>query len=185
MMHTWKKFIAAAFLGSALLLPLGMTSAKEAMVGMPNPLVEYSSYSELNDAVHFRPLALPKGTVLAGKYKPSAYISISGETADVRYDLEKGGSLMIRSAKVGKGSQDISGIYTKNWKEQNFDGTTVSVAKVQKNCYAARWKVGDYTFAVYGEKMKEKDFKKLLPALVDYTEQHYGDSVNPMARYKR
>ena len=186
MTQNWKRAVAALVLGSTLLLPLSMASAKEPMVGMPNPLVEYRTYNELSDAVHFRPLSMPKGTFLAGKYKPAAYIAISGDVADVRYGLEKDdGQLMLRSAKVGKGNQDISGIYTKNWKEKNLDGVTVSVAKVDKNHYAARWKVGSYTFAMYGEKMKEKAFMKLLPTMVDYTEQHYGEDVNPYARSLR
>ncbi len=182
MKNNWKKIATAFVLGSALLLPLGMTSAKDPMIGMPNPLVEYQTYGELSDAVHFRPLTMPKGTFLAGKYKPAAYISISGNVADVRYDLEKGGDIMIRTAKVGKGDQDISGIYTKNWKEKNFDGVTVSMAKLEKNAYAARWKVGDYTFSVSSNKLNEKDFKKLVSVLVDCTEDHYSVSVNPVAR---
>ena len=182
MKNTWKKIVAALALGSALLMPLGMTSAKDVVVGMPNPLVEYHSYSELMDAVDFRPLSMPRGTFLAGKYKSTDYIAISGDVADVRYELENGGSLMIRSAKVGKGTQDISGICGAKWKEANFDGVTVSRAKLKDKAYAARWSVGEYTFAVTSEKLKEKDFKKLISVLVDYTEDHYTESYNPYLR---
>ncbi len=182
MKNTWKKWAAALVLGSALLVPLGMTSAKDVMVGMPNPLVEYQNYSELMDAVDFRPLSMPRGTFLAGKYKPTDYIAISGQVADVRYALEDEGTLTIRSAKVGKGSQDISGIYGVKWKEVNFDGVTVSRAKLKDKAYAARWSVGEYTFSVTSEKLKEKDFKKLISVLVDYTEDNYAESRNPYAR---
>ncbi len=182
MKNNWKKIAAAFVLGSALLVPLGMTSAKDPVIGMPNPLVQYQTYSELSDAVDFRPLSMPRGTFLAGKYKSTDYIAISGDVADVRYALENGGSLMFRSAKVGKGTQDISGIYGAKWKEANFDGVIVSRAKLKDNVYAARWNVGEYTFAVTSEKLKEKDFKKLISVLVDYTEDQYTASYNPYLR---
>ncbi len=182
MIYNWKKVAAALALGSALLMPLGMTSAKDVEVGMPNPLVEYRTYTELTNALDFCPLSMPRGTFLAGKYKSTDYIAISGNVADVRYALENDGNLTIRSAKVGTGTQDISGIYGAKWKEVNYDGVMVTQAKLKDKAYAARWNVGEYTFAVTSEKLKEKEFKKLISVLVDYTEDHYSESYNPYLR---
>lgn len=177
MKNTWKHILAAACIGAAVLVPAFGSSAKEEpLIGMPNPIVEYQTMPELEKVVGFRPLVLPKGTFLGGKYKVEAISSISGQLADVRYKLKGKSTLTIRSQRFDvPSSQDISGVYTGNWKRETIGQTGVDIAKLPKDSYAARWVVGNYSFAVVGEHMKEKDFRRLLTeVLVDRTEDFYG-----------
>ena len=177
MRNNWKRIVAAACIGAAVLVPVfGSSAQEEPLIGMPNPIVEYKTMPELENVVGFRPLILPKGTFLGGKYKVEAISSISGQMADVRYKLGGKGKLTIRSQKFdAPSSQDISGVYTGNWKRETISQTGVDIAKFAKASYAARWVVGNYSFAVIGEHMKEKDFNRLLTeVLVDHTEYFYG-----------
>lgn len=186
MKKKWTYMAAAWCLGAALAFPLGRSFAmKETPVGMPNPVAAYDNFVELETAVGFRPLLLPKGTFLAGQYTVDGISSIDGSIAQVRYTLADGGSLFLRSAKMEEAHpmKDISGVYTDKWKDKKMDETTVSIAKVGKNTYAAHWTVDGYAFSLYGEQVREKDFKKLLSdVLVSFTEHFYGAERNPMER---
>ena len=189
MKKKWTYMAAALCLGVALSFPLGQSFAmKENVVGMPNPIVEYTNFAELETAVGFRPLLLPKGTFLAGQYEVDTISSIDKKSAQVSYKLANGGTFTLRSAKLEavKPMTDISGVYTNKWKDKKIDDTMVSVAKVGKNTYAAHWTVDGYAFSLYGEQVKEKEFKKLLSdVLVQFTEDFYNENKNPMARQAR
>ena len=184
----WTYRVIGVFLGAALSLSVQSFAMQEAPIGMPNPIVEYANFTELETAVGFRPLLLPKGTFLAGQYEVDTISSIDKKSAQVSYRLAKGGTFTIRSAKLdeAKPMTDISGVYTNKWKDKKIDDTTVSIAKVAKNTYAAHWTVDGYAFSLYGEQVKEKDFKKLLSeVLVNFTEDFYSENRNPMARQAR
>lgn len=176
---------AALALSTALAFPLCSQAAEDQAIGMPNPIVSYANYGELEHTVGFRPLLLPKGTFLANHYRVDTISAISGKTAQVRYALDDGASFTIRSAKrEADQSDDISGVYSGKWKTKTISHTKVHIAKVGKDSWAAHWTEGDYAFSLFGEQMKKKDFQKLLSeVLVDHTEQFYGEGHgNPIAR---
>lgn len=76
--------------------------------------------------------------------------------------------------KAAKGTNDISGVYSVTWKDQVIDGTTVSVAKISDNSYAAHWKVGDYLFSAQAENMSAAEFQSLLEdSLVDASTHYF------------
>ena len=183
-MNTYWKSMAVAFcVGGALLFPIFGSDAKEAEVTVANPISTYESMADLEKGVGFRPLFMPNGTFLGGKYQISHISSISGNLAEVQYKLEDGGMITIRSEKFSTPDHpDVSGVYTGKWKEKKIGDTKVDMAKISKHDFVARWSVGNYGFAVIGNQMNKKDFNRLVSeVLVDYSQHIYGDR-NPLAR---
>ena len=165
-----KKIIAAMAVALSL---SGMTvfavNGEDLMVGMPNPMVEYENYREAADVLSFNPLYLPK---MAG-YRSDDIFVIGGKTGDIRYSGADGSTIIIRSAKA-RSNEDISGIYGVKWQNRRVSETTVSVAQVSPQSWAARWHVGKYVFSAVGENMKEGEFFRLLSdGLVDMTEHYF------------
>ena len=112
MMKKWKYALMAA--ATALLIPAFVSRAEMPPIGMPSPLVEYKTYHALAEATDSRPLFLPKGTLLAGQGYLTDYIAIGGKLYDIRYRMDDGSTLSVRTARlVGEGAgKNISGVYT-------------------------------------------------------------------------
>lgn len=103
MMKKWKYAMMAA--ATALLIPAFASRAEMPPIGMPNPLVEYKTYHALAEATDSRPLFLPKGTLLAGQCHLTDYIAIGGKLSDIRYRMDDGSTLSVRTARMeGEGA---------------------------------------------------------------------------------
>lgn len=92
---------------TALLIPAFASRAEMQPIGMPNPLVEYKTYHALAEATDSRPLFLPKGTLLAGQCRLTDYIAIGGKLSDIRYRMDDGSTLSVRTARM-KRPKEIS-----------------------------------------------------------------------------
>ena len=160
-------------LSAALLAVSGFAEAKEPMIGMPNPMVEYQSYQEMSEILDFNPLYLPQIT----GYRSYYMAAISRNIGDIRYKNDKGSELTIRTAEISDvGTHDISGIHGANWKKLQIGDTSIFFAALSKDSWAARWKEGDYVFSATGENMEQGEFLRLLSdSLVDMTEHLYKD----------
>ena len=183
MMKNWKYALAVAAV--ALSIPAFASRAEMPRIGMPNPLVEYKSYHELAEATDSRPLFLPKGTLLAGKYQLTDYIAIGGKLSDIRYQMDDGSTLSVRTERMkgDKAERNISGVYTGRWEPRTIAATEVMTAKTADGCQAAFWTEGEYAFSLVGHKMSDDVFEALLSdVFVDMSEHFYGEEANPLAR---
>lgn len=134
---------------------------------------------------HGRPLFLPKGTLLAGQCHLTDYIAIGGKLSDIRYRMDDGSTLSVRTARlVGEGAgKNISGVYTGRWESRMIGATEVMTAKTMDGSLAAFWTEGEYAFSVVGRKMSDDVFNVLLSdVFVDMSEHFYGEAANPLAR---
>lgn len=171
-MKSIKKSVFISLAGAALILSGAVAQASyPGDVGVPNPMVEYSSYDDLDNALGFEPLFLTKSF----GYKCDAFYSISGKTADIRYTNDQGAEVTVRTARlVPEESNDISGVYTGKWKEKTIGNTPLKVAKLSKDSFAASWTEDAFAFSLTGDHMTEEEFMKLLGGyFVDITEHFY------------
>ena len=183
MMKPWKYALMIAAL--ALVIPAFASRAERPPIGMPSPLVEYKTYHALAEATDSRPLFLPKGTLLAGQCHLTDYIAIGGKLSDIRYRMDDGSTLSVRTARMegDRAEGNISGVYTGNWKSRTIGETEVMTAKTMDGRLAAFWTEGEYAFSVVGSQMSDDVFDALLSdVFVDMSEHFYGESVNPLAR---
>lgn len=97
-MKKWKYALMAA--ATALVIPTFASRAEMLPIGMPSPLVEYKTYHALAEATDSRPLFLPKGTLLAGQCHLTDYIAIGGKLSDIRYRMDDGSTLSVRTARL-------------------------------------------------------------------------------------
>ena len=144
-----------------------------ALIGMPNPMVEYTSIPEMQDALGFLPLTLPESMYTC----TNRYI-IAKSTADLRYttrDTERPSTYCIRSARQTSfpSSQDISGMYGFTWWPHFISRTNVFLAKTGDSSYAARWSNDQYLFSATADNVDEADFNDELLHLVSTTEEDY------------
>lgn len=150
-----------------------------------SPLAEYKTYHALAEATDSRPLFLPKGTLLAGQCHLTDYIAIGGKLSDIRYRMDDGSTLSVRTARlVGEeAGKNISGVYTGRWESRMIGATEVMTAKTMDGSLAAFWTEGEYAFSVVGRKMSDDVFNALLSdVFVDMSEHFYGEAANPLAR---
>ena len=183
MMKPWKYALMIAAL--ALVIPAFASRAERPPIGMPTPLVEYKTYHALAEATDSRPLFLPKGTLLAGQCHLTDYIAIGGKLSDIRYRMDDGSTLSVRTARMegDRAEGNISGVYTGSWKSRTIGATEVMTAKTMDGCLAAFWTEGEYAFSVVGSQMSDDVFDALLSdVFVDMSEHFYGESANPLAR---
>lgn len=183
MMKKWKYALMTA--ATALLIPAFASRAEMPPIGMPNPLVEYKTYHSLAEATDSVPLFLPKGTLLAGQCHLTDYIAIGGKLSDIRYRMDDGSTLSVRTARlVGEeAGKNISGVYTGRWESRMIGATEVMTAKTMDGSLAAFWTEGEYAFSVVGSKMSDDVFNALLSdVFVDMSEHFYGEAANPLAR---
>lgn len=128
-MKKWKYALMVA--AAALLIPAFASRAEMPPIGMPSPLVEYKTYHALAEATDSRPLFLPKGTLLAGQCRLTDYIAIGGKLSDIRYRMDDGSTLSVRTARMEdeKAERNISGVYTGRWESRMIGATEVMTAK--------------------------------------------------------
>lgn len=182
-MKKWKYALMVA--AAALVMPSLASRAEMPSIGMPNPLVEYKTYHALAEATDSRPLFLPKGTLLSGKCRLTDYIAIGGKLSDIRYRMDDGSTLSVRTERMkgDKAERNISGVYTGRWESRMIGATEVMTAKTMDGCLAAFWTEGEYAFSLVGNKMSDDVFDALLSEVfVDMSEHFYGEAANPLAR---
>lgn len=159
--------LTACFLFSGSFLGSASASKAAQGVGMPNPMIEYTSVQDAAKAAGFTPLYLPK---ISGYHVSSTFV-ISKGTVDIRYthDGEPDKTLTLRTAQAKKQkTKDISGICSVNWTQQTIDDTNVFLTKVPAESkashdgYAARWEQDGMLFSVYAENISEPEFMYLL-----------------------
>ena len=172
-----RKKILSGMLAAATLVALNVnvpevqahtSMSAQAMDGMPNPMVEYSSVAEAAQAAGYYPLSLSE---LTGYQAEHIYV-IAGDLIDIRYARIRNDSakLLVRTAPVIlMQDDDISGVYGATWKKVTLRGIPVSIAEVKAEDgkttdYAAHWTVGDYLFAVQSEGLSYAAF---MAALLD------------------
>ena len=123
---------------------------KDEDVQIPNPLTEHETLADLAKTVGFE-VTLP---VVDKAYKETAFIDISGETADVRF-ADGEDTITFRKAK---GSDDISGdynTYNEN-KTITVKGVSVSV-KGNDGINTATWQKDGFTYSFSSDKAMTQD----------------------------
>ena len=117
---------------------------------IPNPLTEHETLADLAKTVGFD-VTLP---TVDKAYKETAFIDISGETADVRF-ADGEDTITFRKAK---GSDDISGDYNtyKENKTITVKGVSVSV-KGNDGINTATWQKDGFTYAFSSDKAMTQD----------------------------
>lgn len=119
-------------------------------VQIPNPLTEHETLADLAKTVGFD-VTLP---TLDKAYKETAFIDISGTTADVRFADDED-TITFRKAK---GSDDISGD-NKTYKENKtiaVKGVSVSV-KGNDGINTATWQKDGFTYSFSSDKAMTQD----------------------------
>ena len=123
---------------------------KDEDVQIPNPLTEHETLADLAKAVGFE-VTLP---TVDKAYQETAFIDISGETADVRF-ADGEDTITFRKAK---GSDDISGDY--NTYDENktitVKGISVSV-KGNDGINTATWQKDGFTYSLSSDKAMTQD----------------------------
>lgn len=124
--------------------------AKDEDVQIPNPLTEHETLADLAKTVGFE-VTLP---AVDKAYKETAFIDISGTTADVRF-ADGEDTITFRKAK---GSDDISGDYNtyKENKTITVKGVSVSV-KGNDGINTATWQKDGFTYAFSSDKAMTQD----------------------------
>ena len=123
---------------------------KDEDVQIPNPLTEHETLADLAKTVGFE-VTLP---VVDKAYKETAFIDISGETADVRF-ADGEDTITFRKAK---GSDDISGDYNtyKESKTITVKGVSVSI-KGNDGINTATWQKDGFTYSFSSDKAMTQD----------------------------
>ena len=123
---------------------------KDEDVQIPNPLTEHETLADLAKAVGFE-VTLP---TVDKAYQETAFIDISGETADVRF-ADGEDTITFRKAK---GSDDISGDYNtyKESKTITVKGVSVSV-KGNDGINTATWQKDGFTYSFSSDKAMTQD----------------------------
>ena len=146
-------------------------------VKLPNPIVTYSNFNEIVQAVGFTPLYIPKKF----GYNITAIMTIDKRLAEIRYNRkwEPNVSLHVRTYRraAGEELQDISGVHGVKWRVNAANGITTYIAKIDENKNVAAWAIGNYTFSAYVENLSFAAFHSLvLDELVDLSQHYYlGD----------
>ena len=123
---------------------------KDEDVQIPNPLTEHETLADLAKTVGFE-VTLP---AVDKAYQETAFIDISGETADVRF-ADGEDTITFRKAK---GSDDISGDYNtyKESKTITVKGVSVSV-KGNDGINTATWQKDGFTYSFSSDKAMTQD----------------------------
>ena len=123
---------------------------KDEDVQIPNPLTEHETLADLAKIVGFE-VTLP---AVDKAYQETAFIDISGETADVRF-ADGEDTITFRKAK---GSDDISGDYNtyKESKTITVKGVSVSV-KGNDGINTATWQKDGFTYSFSSNKAMTQD----------------------------
>ena len=123
---------------------------KDEDVQIPNPLTEHETLADLVKAVGFD-VTLP---AVDKAYQETAFIDISGETADVRF-ADGEDTITFRKAK---GSDDISGDYNtyKESKTITVKGVSVSV-KGNDGINTTTWQKDGFTYSFSSDKAMTQD----------------------------
>lgn len=159
---------AACLTGSAALA----AEPDSPMMGIPNPIVSYTSYADTAQAAGFTPLYLTKGS----GYSLRTMSVIDHTTADLGFRNSAGSTVRVRTALASaeKGLTDISGVYSVQWNTHYLSGVTVYTATIKDRAYAAHWQVGGYLFSAQAENMSRDEFYSLLKyQLVDASSHYY------------
>lgn len=165
--------IAAAVAAAAFALGIGFTS--QSVEAMPNPIVEYQTYTDAANNAGFKPLVLPQ---ISGW--SCNYISvISGKVADLGFksSYDNDAVLRVRTARADSPyGKDISGVYGVKWQNQVINGTTVSIASINGGAagWVAHWQHGSYVFSAQAAGLNQQQFMQVLTyGLVDITAHYY------------
>lgn len=150
------------------------SAAEKPNVSLPNPIVTYSEFSQVVQAVNFTPLYIPKKS----GYNITAMMAIDNRIAEIRYGRrwEPSVSLHVRTYRrsLGEDLKDISGVNGVKWRINVKDDTTVYIAKIDENRHVAAWAVGSYTFSAYVENLSFAAFHSLVSdELVDLAQHYY------------
>ena len=175
-----RSLLAATMFATASLAGTAQASSHpDVMVGMPNPMVEYSSVLDAAKAAGFTPLYLP---ALSGYHVNFVYV-IDKTTVDIGYtrDGDANTTLRLRTARSSSlQTKDISGIYSVQWKDKTLDDVPVAIAKVPalskdvRDGYAAHWSVDGWLFSVSAEQIAQPEFLHLLQdGLIDLSRHYY------------
>ena len=148
-------------------------------VGMPSPIVTYSSFNEAAKKVGFIPLYIPRKSGFVMNY----IAVISNNIVEIRYGRrwEPNVTLSLRTykRKPGEELKDISGVYGVKWKVDLSSGTTIYIARISDNTNVAAWSIGQYTFAAMTDNLSFAAFHALIiEEIVDLCNHYFIDINN-------
>ncbi len=131
-------------------------------VGMPNPMVAYSSLAEVQVQLGFRPLTIAR----AVGYECSALSVIDGVMANLDYTAlpvakDANSTFCVRSAELAKVADlkgDISGVYSVTWEKKKIGQSTVYFAKISDTSFVVHWTRGKYAFSALGSGIGKEAF---------------------------
>ena len=137
-------------------------------VGMPNPMVEYDNFPELDEKIDFEYLYLTESDGFH-----CDQIFLIGETL-VDLDFEsKDDDEVEACVRTSKGTEDTTGYYGVEYEEVTMNEITVHKGEskgetADEYARVAWWTDGTYTYAVSFERLEdEKEFDSLLESLVE------------------
>lgn len=129
----------------------------DSVVSIANPLVEYNSIDELNEALGFTMQELP-----IDGYKVQTYIAIDNTVGQINYSSPDGPALCLRTAKA---AGDISGVYGANFAEETIADVTVHVDAA--NATPVAWYEKDsMSYSLSGTDIDEAAFRSALEAVI-------------------
>lgn len=137
-----------------------------------NPLAKYETMREINAALGFRPLYVPR---IFG-YQCTAMYVIGGDLAQLSFKSNIDDSTMIVRTAVAEsvGTDEISGYYGLNWGEKVISRTKTKYAIAPNSSIVVSWTEGRYAFSVICAKLDEETFLRQMKGLVRTSEQRYN-----------
>lgn len=138
---------------------------------MPNPMVSYDTIEEAEQTADTLSLTLPEDyTLTDDTHLTLTHIfTIADSTIDLRYSAPEDNSKEIRLRAASKDksyTENISGVYTKNWKPMLVRKAVVNYAVTDSGMQAAYWSDRGRHFSATADGISKKDFINLLKQIV-------------------
>ncbi len=149
------KKIITVFLVALLFVVAGCGKTEKEKTEVPNPMVKYDSLEALSKKIDFPIAELPEDL----SYKLDEMYIISGNIVQLDY-ADEAGEVDI-SLRKSKGSEDISGIYGVDYKQETLSGIPVNVG-TYKDIHVAWFLYEDYSYSVTATGLTGVSFDNLL-----------------------
>ena len=137
-----------------------------------NPLVQYDSVLQANNALGYRPLVVPR---IYGYECYTIYV-ISNRLAQLTFKSNIDDStLIVRTAVIQSvGTDEISGYHGINWTERPISRSHTLYGIAPNGNQVVSWVEGRYAFSVIASKLDEQTFMRQMKGLVRTSEQRYN-----------
>ncbi|MDO5575347.1 MAG: hypothetical protein Q4G60_15360 [bacterium] len=143
--------------------------ADEQTSALPNPMVEYETYPELEKHIDFEYLIIPE----SNGYTCDDIYLIGGEVVQLDYE-SKDEDDCEATVRTARGTEDITGYCDMQYQDEKIGNITVHKCiylseTEDDNAKLAWWTDGTYTYSMKFSLKEHDDFDSQVESAVDYT----------------